>query len=185
MQKLPTTRASDTRNHATVDISEHDEPQRAFEYYASPLGTIKISADNDQIVGLDFVDDASGPATKHPVLTECRRQLDEYFAGQRNTFDIAIHQDGTDFQGQVWRELMRIPYGRTVSYQHIAKNIDRPKAVRAVGLANGQNKIAIIVPCHRVIGSDGSLTGYASGIWRKKALLQLEQGAVETQLDLG
>ena len=109
-----------------------------------------------------------------PILDQLRTELAEYFAGQRRAFDVPLRTPGTDFQMRVWAELLRIPYGSTTSYGRLATTIGNPSAVRAVARANGDNRIAIIVPCHRVIGSDGSLTGYGGGLWRKKKLLDLE-----------
>jgi methylated-DNA-[protein]-cysteine S-methyltransferase len=115
-----------------------------------------------------------------PVLAEARRQLDAYFAGLRPddgpAFDLPLDPSGTPFQLQVWHELTCIPYGRTISYGELARRIAKPAASRAVGLANGRNPIAVIVPCHRVIGADGSLTGFGGGLDRKRTLLALEQG---------
>lgn len=108
------------------------------------------------------------------VLEEAKRQLDGYFAGNRKAFTIPLHLVGTDFQQQVWNELLNIPYGATISYKEIAQNIGKPKAVRAVAGAIGANGISILIPCHRVIGSDKSLTGYAGGLKAKKMLLQIE-----------
>jgi methylated-DNA-[protein]-cysteine S-methyltransferase len=108
------------------------------------------------------------------ILSECVRQLEEYFNGQRFGFDLPIRQEGTDFQQSVWAALTDIPFGSTVSYSDLARSSGCPKSVRAVGAANGQNKVWIIVPCHRVIGADGSLTGYAGGIERKRLLLAHE-----------
>lgn len=114
-----------------------------------------------------------------PVFDVTRRQLDEYFRGDRREFDVPLHTPGTAFQMRVWDELLRIPHGSTTSYARVAAAIAQPTAVRAVARANGDNRIAIIIPCHRVIGSDGSLTGYGGGLWRKKKLLELE-GAAQT-----
>jgi AraC family transcriptional regulator of adaptative response/methylated-DNA-[protein]-cysteine methyltransferase len=115
----------------------------------------------------------------NPHFEMLRRQLDEYFAGRRREFDIPLCLTGTDFQKQVWNALWRIPYGSTVSYAEQAAMLGRPSAVRAVAGANGKNRISIILPCHRVIGSDGSLTGYGGGVWRKKRLLELEGVGIE------
>ncbi len=111
-----------------------------------------------------------------PVL---KRQMLEYFEGKRKEFDLPLHTPGTEFQNKVWQELIRIPYGRTRSYLEQAKTLGDPKAIRAVAGANGANRIAIIIPCHRVIGSDGSMTGYGGKVWRKKWLLEHEQGIKE------
>ena len=113
-----------------------------------------------------------------PVLAEARRQLDAYFDGAGDGFDLPLAPAGTPFQVQVWDKLTRIPYGCTISYGELARRIANPSASRAVGLANGRNPIAVIVPCHRVIGADGSLTGFGGGIERKRALLALEQGVL-------
>lgn len=109
-----------------------------------------------------------------PILDRVRTQLDEYFREQRREFDLPLLTPGTPFQERVWSTLRRIPYGETTSYSRVASTIGRPAAVRAVARANGDNRIAIVIPCHRVIGSDGSLTGYGGGLWRKKKLLELE-----------
>lgn len=108
------------------------------------------------------------------VINDCAEQLIEYFQGKRRNFTVPVYQDGTDFQQIVWNELLGIPYGKTISYQTLSKKIGDVKAIRAVGATNGKNKIAVIVPCHRVIGSHGDLTGYAAGLWRKKWLLEHE-----------
>jgi methylated-DNA-[protein]-cysteine S-methyltransferase len=113
---------------------------------------------------------------QHIVLSQTVIQLEEYFAGLRNEFDLPLAAAGTDFQTQVWHALTTIPYGETWSYQELANAIGNPKAVRAVGLANGKNPISIVVPCHRVIGKSGKLTGYAGGVERKQRLLALEKG---------
>ena len=115
-----------------------------------------------------------GDELRDSVLKEACRQLDEWFAGERKCFDLPLAPDGTDFQKEVWQALQKIPYGTTCSYSDLAKQIGKPQAARAVGAANGQNPIALIIPCHRVIGADGSLTGYAFGVERKKKLLNFE-----------
>jgi methylated-DNA-[protein]-cysteine S-methyltransferase len=109
-------------------------------------------------------------------FAEVRRQLAEYFDGERDEFDVPLEMTGTHFQRRVWRALRQIPYGETTTYGELARRVGRPSASRAVGLANGRNPIAVIVPCHRVIGSDGSLTGYGGGLERKRLLLELEVG---------
>ena len=111
----------------------------------------------------------------HPVIAEATRQLDEYFAGERTTFDIALDPEGTEFQQAVWQVLRAIPYGETISYGEQARRLGDPRKARAVGAANGRNPISIIVPCHRVIGASGDLTGYAGGLDVKRSLLALEQ----------
>jgi len=112
---------------------------------------------------------------EHAVLNQTKLQLEEYFSGRRTQFDLPLAAKGTDFQQSVWQALCKIPYGETWSYQQLADEIGNPKAVRAVGLANGKNPISVIVPCHRVIGKNGKLTGYAGGVETKEKLLQLER----------
>ena len=116
------------------------------------------------------------PAPDHPMLRSLAQQIDEYFSGCRTMFDLALDPVGTEFQLAAWRALCAIPYGETRTYADQARAVGRPTAVRAVGAANGRNPLTIVVPCHRVIGSDGSLTGYAGGVARKRALLELERG---------
>ena len=141
----------------------------------SPIGPLTIVADEQgRLVELSFrmIPDAPG---HHPTAEAAvAAQLSEYFAGSRKSFDLELAPRGTEFQRAVWTELCRIPYGDTVSYADLARRIGKPSAVRAVGAANGANPIAVIVPCHRVIGSNGSLTGYGGGIERKQWLLALE-----------
>ncbi|GFR34243.1 methylated-DNA--[protein]-cysteine S-methyltransferase [Thermobrachium celere] len=145
-----------------------------ISFYDSPIGLIKISANERAIVSLDFVYKKS-KEKENEIIKACKKQLDEYFKGIRKEFDIDIEIEGTEFQKMVWRELKKIPYGQKRSYKDIAIAIGNEKAVRAVGGANNKNKIAIIIPCHRVVGSDGSLTGYAGGLWRKQWLLEHEE----------
>ncbi|WP_143307475.1 methylated-DNA--[protein]-cysteine S-methyltransferase [Chitinophaga vietnamensis] len=144
----------------------------------TPVGPLLISGTDTHISGINFLDEDSSEAFPPPsaLVQECARQLREYFAGERKAFELPIAQPGTDFQQGVWAQLLTIPYGQTISYQALARRIHNPKSIRAVGTTNGKNNIAIIVPCHRVIGSDGSLTGYAGGLWRKRWLLDHEQG---------
>ena len=150
--------------------------KKYVSYLKSPIGQIKITADDNAINSILFVfpDTEMEPENSNDVLLECRKQLNEYFAGKRKVFDVPIYQEGTEFQKKVWNELIKIPYGKTVSYNDIAKKVGGRNMMRAVGAANGKNQISIIVPCHRVIGSDGKLTGYAGGMWRKEWLLKHE-----------
>ena len=146
----------------------------------SPLGCITMQANNDGLLGLWFSTNTTLPdelglhLPTHPLLQQAERELTEYFQGQRQHFTVAIAAKGTDFQQQVWHALTTIPFGETLSYQDIANAIGNPKAVRAVGLANGKNPVSVIVPCHRVIGKNGKLTGYAGGMDRKAWLLKHE-----------
>ena len=143
-------------------------------YYSSPLGQLKLQCSDEHIKALLFVDEVSETSNEHQLLQLCASQLEEYFSGKRKEFDLPLKQDGTEFQSKVWNLLCRIPYGKTISYNELAKLYGDLKAIRAVASANGRNNLAIIVPCHRVIGSDQSLTGYAGGLWRKKWLLEHE-----------
>ena len=148
----------------------------------SALGPILLAASKKQLVGIWFVGQHHQPDTSnwasdehHPLLRRVKTELDEYFAGQRHSFDLPLDmQCGTAFQQTVWRALLAIPYGSSTSYGALSTVIGRPSAVRALGGAVGRNPFSIVVPCHRVIGAKGSLTGYAGGLERKSALLQLE-----------
>ena len=154
-------------------------------YYKSLLGPIEIVGSQDSILSLDFVEDMqpeNGELTF--CVKECLKQLDEYFKGERREFFLNLQPAGTDFQKSVWRQLEKIPYGKTTSYGAIADTLAKPNASRAVGSANGKNPIAIIVPCHRVIGSDGSLTGYGGGLWRKRWLIGFERGEIQPPTDI-
>ena len=146
--------------------------------YQSPGGMLKIGANEHVITEVTFVDKPEQVIHGEPgisdVIHQCTEELIEYFNGKRKVFTVPIHQQGTAFQQKVWGELIHIPFGKTISYLDLAKSVGDPKATRAVAAANGKNNIAIIVPCHRVIGSDKSLTGYGGGIQRKKWLLQHE-----------
>ncbi len=152
-----------------------------FTTMPSPIDDLMLAAEGDHLVGLAMLPHPEpGPDWERvdddPVLVEARRQLESYFAGERTDFDLALQPEGTAFQRQVWAALVEIPYGQTISYGELARRIGNPQASRAVGLANGRNPIAVIVPCHRVIGANGSLTGYGGGLGRKQVLLSLEQG---------
>jgi methylated-DNA-[protein]-cysteine S-methyltransferase len=142
----------------------------------SPIGDLQLFADGEHIVRIGFPDEDTEPAREgdNPVLAACAEQLAEYFSGCRRRFELPLAPRGTEFQRSVWRALIDIPYGETRSYRDIAGAIGRPRAVRAVGAANGRNPLPIVVPCHRVIGSDGSLTGFAGGLAAKTCLLELE-----------
>ena len=148
---------------------------RSYLYLKTPLGILDISGTHTYITSVLFVEEeAEASQTIPEVLLQCKKELEEYFAGSRKEFDVKLKPEGTLFQKKVWSELKKVNYGDTVSYSAIAKKLKNPDAVRAVGLANGKNPIAIILPCHRVIGEDGSLTGYAGGLWRKQWLLEHE-----------
>ncbi len=153
-------------------------------FYKSPLGQLKLCAENDVLTGLYFVSTKKNGTSENPeeviagqyspVMSETIRQLDDYFAGKKLIFSIPLNQEGTLFQQKVWNELLNIQAGQAISYLQLSKRLGDVKAIRAVGTANGKNNIAIIVPCHRVIGSNGSLVGYGGDLWRKQWLLEHE-----------
>ena len=153
-------------------------------YYRSPIGTLEIRSADNFITAIYFInswkgakfneDEISFTNPVSDILKKCFKELDEYFAGERKIFSVDITQDGTAFQQRVWKELTNIPYGNTISYLELSKRIGDTKAIRAVGTTNGKNNISIVVPCHRVIGSDGDLIGYGGDLWRKKWLLEHE-----------
>lgn len=150
--------------------------ETAKAFYKSEIGILEISGSAEGIHELQFTNLESAPhSAVHGCLKDCFAQLDEYFSGVRTEFSVKLKPKGTDFQQQVWQALLKIPYGRTSSYLDIATAIGNKKAIRAVGAANGRNRIPIIIPCHRVIGSDGSLIGFGGGIWRKEWLLKHEK----------
>lgn len=155
---------------------------RLYTSVDSPLGELMLVGDGAALCGLHMmegrrsVNPGRGWERAGDAFTAPRAQLDEYFAGERTSFDLPVRMDGTPFQRRVWSELELIPYGETISYGELARRVGSPSAARAVGLANGRNPIAVIVPCHRVIGADGSLTGYGGGTERKRILLGLESG---------
>lgn len=148
--------------------------------FPSVLGEVVVQADDKGITGVWFEQHTTKPSDlgslqpEHGLLHQAREQLQQYFVGQRQTFELPLNPLGTEFQQRVWRALQKIPYGTHCSYQDIAVSLGMPGASRAVGTANGKNPISILVPCHRVIGSSGKLTGYAGGVERKRWLLQLE-----------
>lgn len=145
-------------------------------YYRSPIGVIEIAGTDQGLAALNFV--RRGPRGEFRPALELEQalaQIDEYFCGKRKKFTLALSLEGTEFQKKAWQQLLRIPYGKTATYAEVAAAIGRPEAVRAVGQANHRNPISIIIPCHRVIGSDGRLVGYGGGLWRKEWLLAHEQ----------
>ena len=143
--------------------------------FTSPLGPICLTEENGFLTGVGFCAAKAEAAEDSPLLAEAKRQLDEYFLGLRQNFDLPLNPKGTAFQQKVWQALLQIPYGQTASYKEIACKIGNEKAYRAVGLANHNNPIGIIIPCHRVVGTNGNLTGYAGGLGIKERLLDLEK----------
>ncbi|MFT5117338.1 MAG: methylated-DNA-[protein]-cysteine S-methyltransferase [Kiritimatiellia bacterium] len=147
-----------------------------IDFITTPLGTLEIKASHVGVSSVIFsalTHDAQ-PCVPSKITDNCKQQLGEYFLGQRNKFDLPLDQQGTNFQKSVWACLLKVPFGQAASYQDIATMLENPKAVRAVGAANGKNPISIIVPCHRIIGSNARLTGYAGGLERKTWLLEHE-----------
>lgn len=143
----------------------------------SPIGLIEIQASETGITQIHFVDEESDVVV-NSLTTRCKQQLEEYFAGKRQEFDLPLDAEGSGFQHLIWQQLCKIPYGETKTYGEIAAMANNPQAARAVGAANGKNPLFILVPCHRVIGSDGSLTGYAGGTDRKAWLLDMEKAVI-------
>lgn len=149
------------------------------EDFVSPIGPLRLRATDHGIIGIEFDANDHNPTTRreaHAHLRSMRSELEAYFRGELHSFATQLCPHGTPFQLAVWRQLLAIPYGETRSYSQVAESIGNPRAVRAVGTANGANRIAIVIPCHRVIASDGSLGGYGGGLDRKHALLHLEGG---------
>ncbi len=155
---------------------------QAIIYQDSPVGLLEICGENEWITAVNFVDTVKEEVISSPAVVNCAFQLAEYFTGKRKVFDLPLQPEGTEFQQKVWKQLQLIPFGETISYLSLAMRLGDPKATRAVGLANGKNLISIIIPCHRVIGANGKLIGYAGGLWRKKWLLNHENSFMENDL---
>ena len=161
--------------------------QLVYMYMDSPVGALKLVAHDHALVAVMWDNEDHKRVRlaelvenqQHPMLHQVKQQLQEYFAGQRQQFDLPLDFQGTAFQQQVWQALLQIPYGETRSYKQIAFQLGNEKAVRAVGAANGKNPISIIAPCHRVIGSGGAMVGFAGGLDKKQILLSLEQGQIQ------
>ncbi len=148
------------------------------DIYVSPVGELLLESDGQHLTGLYFLEEGHGilpDNEKAEVFSLCKAQLDAYFAGRLKVFTLPLRLEGTPFRQKVWQALQHIPYGATQSYKDVALAIDQPLAMRAVGGANHHNPVSIIVPCHRVVGADGSLTGYGGGMWRKEWLLNHEK----------
>ncbi|GAA0714764.1 methylated-DNA--[protein]-cysteine S-methyltransferase [Paraclostridium ghonii] len=145
-----------------------------YGYYKSPIGMLEIVVDKDELIELKFIEDKKTHLNENEYVNKVIKQLDEYFKGDRKEFDLNIRINGTDFQNKVYKELVKVPYGQTISYKELAIRIGNQNASRAVGNANNKNQIWIVIPCHRVIGSNNSLVGYAGGIEKKKWLINHE-----------
>lgn len=156
--------------------------ETATTYYQSPLGVLRIGGTDSYISEISFVDHLDDDELRQPrlqgpvppMVIQCIEQLIQYFQGQRRVFDFPVYQEGTPFQLRVWNELTAIPFGKTLSYLELSRRLGDTKAIRAAAAANGKNNVAIVVPCHRVIGSKRDLVGYGGGLWRKKWLLDHE-----------
>jgi len=175
--------AGELDNHntalSTTDSVDRKISEHVITYYQSPVGLIRISGNDHFISEVIFIDNIEKPVSdkrKHlpPLVIQCVEELIQYFHGQRKIFELPISQSGSAFQQKVWNELVGIPFGKTISYLELSRRLGDSKAIRAAAAANGRNNVAIIVPCHRVIGSNNKLVGYAGGLWRKKWLLEHE-----------
>ncbi len=152
-------------------------------FLETPLGTAVIEGDEKGISRISISEEISATSKEAPAaLQDAVMQLKEYFLGERKNFELKLNPEGSEFQKRIWQQLQSIPFGQTTSYLELSKAFGNTKAIRAVAAANGKNPLWIVVPCHRVIGSDGSLTGYAGGLWRKKWLLEHEQPAKQQSL---
>ena len=156
---------------------------KGLAYYSSPVGDLLIESEDEKIITVNFLKESKQEEISTPAIDQCIKELDEYFLKGRKFFTFEMELRGTEFQKKVWNELLNIPYGKTISYEEMAIRVGNVKSIRAVGLANGQNPIAIIVPCHRVIGKNGELVGYGGGMDNKIWLLQHE-GSLLKQLTL-
>jgi methylated-DNA-[protein]-cysteine S-methyltransferase len=162
-----------------------------FTFFRSPIGEILLTSHGTALTGLYNENAKHAPLVSNdwdeddelPVFEIAKEQLREYFEGERSTFDLDLDPSGTEFQKDVWNQLQKIPFGKTITYQDLAERVGRPKAVRAVGSANGRNPISIMIPCHRVIGADGTLTGYAGGLARKNQLITLERNTMNEVIE--
>ena len=142
--------------------------------FSSPLGFLILESEGQSVTEITFSDNDIQEQSSCELLENCKEQLQNYFSGKSTSFDLPLSPEGTEFQQKVWAELLRIPYGETITYMELAVRLGDPKCIRAAGTANGKNPIAVVIPCHRVIGAGNKLTGYAGGIWRKKLLLEIE-----------
>jgi methylated-DNA-[protein]-cysteine S-methyltransferase len=171
---------TDPKIHTGKDQTNLQVPPIFSSYYQSPIGLLKVSGTETYITSIHFIDHIDDAEeikvdnSYHPILIQCIEQLIQYFQGQRRIFEFPIYQEGTTFQKRVWNELIGIPFGKTISYLEMARALGDVNVIRAAASANGKNNIVIVVPCHRVIGSNKELVGYGGGLWRKKWLLEHE-----------
>jgi methylated-DNA-[protein]-cysteine S-methyltransferase len=179
------TMESTSMENSVATVYRETQKGYVYRWLDSPVGRLKLIATDQALVGVLWEKEDAHRArlnsetenNTHPLLVEADCQIDEYFRGRRQTFDLKLDLIGTDFQRAVWHALLTIPFGETRTYEQIARQIGKPTAMRAVGAANGRNPISIVVPCHRVIGSSGELTGFAGGLDAKAFLLKLEAGS--------
>lgn len=165
---------------------KHETPEILRGFFLSRLGWMEVQVSGGDLVRLWFVEEPGISSPDADWMEPIQDQVEAFFLGKRKEFSLPFHLSGTPFQVRVWEELQKIPYGKTISYKELAKRLGDPKSIRAAATANGANPLALIVPCHRVIGTDGSLVGYAGGLSRKKALLELERKMEgEGQLEIG
>ncbi len=160
-----------------------------YNYYNSPVGELELAQEGEELLWVKFLETQKEKRPKHQatesiLFKKTIHQLDLYFKNELEVFDLPLSLRGTDFQKEVWQKLTLIPFGKTISYLTLSKQVGDVKAIRAVASTNGKNRFAIIIPCHRVIGTDGSLTGYAGDLWRKKWLLEHELKNTNKQIDL-
>ena len=161
---------------------------KSYDTIKTPIGELMLVASDSKLAGIYFVGCDHLPVAhkqwqrhaKNPIFRQTKEQLEEYFAGKRTTFSVPLHFAGTDFQERVWRRIALIPYGKTISYAELARQAGNPKAIRAAGTSTGRNPLSIIIPCHRVIGKNGAITGYAGGLDKKQRLLQLENPKISS-----
>lgn len=151
-------------------------------YMQSPVGIIRLRGKENALVALEFVEEQSGDSFEPEKLQNAMQQLTEYFEGSRSSFHLPLHPEGTHFQQNVWDQLQKIPFGKTICYEDVARSLGDIKVIRAAATANGRNPLPVIIPCHRVIGKDGSLGGYSGGLWRKRWLLEFEQREIQPKL---
>ena len=163
-------------------MNNREQKIKYKSYYDSPLGVIELTATENGISSLYFVEKKQKDITSNKILEDCVKQLEEYFQNKRKDFSLPLDMQGTEFQKKVWKELLNIPFGKTISYLQLAKRLGDEKSIRAVGGANGKNSVSIIVPCHRVIGANGTLVGYGGGLDKKKWLLEFEGALAQKEL---
>jgi methylated-DNA-[protein]-cysteine S-methyltransferase len=158
------------------------ETTKYISFFNSPIGILRLVASNVGLERLDFVEIQDSEMQEHPILDLARMELEEYFLGIRKVFSVPLFPSGTHFQMNVWEEVQQIGYGATRSYEDVARRLGDIKVIRAAASANGRNPLPIFIPCHRVIGKNGSLTGYSGGLWRKRMLLEIEQKEIQPNL---